>query len=278
MSKPNSQDVESAQDLSLRLGLSFSNPSLLIRALTHRSYINEHTQAVEDNERLEFLGDAVLDFIVGAWVYNRFPEMPEGGLTKIRSALVRNDHLAKFARQLDLGRALRLGRGESASGGKNRDNLLGSAFEALVGAIYLDAGLAAVNDFVIPMLDELRESIVGETHDHKSELQELTQGKKLGSPHYRVVSSTGPDHAIVFEVVVEIKGEVTGRGTGSSKSAAEHAAAGDALVNLGVIRKVGKQVNTEIRKQVNTETGKQVEVNRKSKIANLKSQIENPKS
>ena len=107
----NSRDVESAFDLSQRLGLSFSNLALLTRALTHRSYVNEY-ELVEDNERLEFLGDAVLDFIAGAWVYNRFPEMPEGDLTKIRSALVRNQQLAKFSRKLELGRALRLGRGE----------------------------------------------------------------------------------------------------------------------------------------------------------------------
>jgi ribonuclease-3 len=235
MSNPNSRDIESAQDLSRRLGLSFSNLSLLIRALTHRSYVNEHSQAIEDNERLEFLGDAVLDFIVGAWVYNRFPEMPEGDLTKIRSALVRNDHLAKFARKLDLGRALRLGRGESTSGGKNRDNLLGSVFEAIIGALYLDAGLAAVNEFVIPMLDDLRETIVNEMHDHKSDLQEWTQGKRLGSPHYIVVNTTGPDHAVIFEIVVEIAGEVKGHGAGTSKSLAEHAAAQDALNNLGVV-------------------------------------------
>ena len=124
----NAREVEPASDLGRRLGLSFSNLSLLVRALTHRSYVNEHSQAVEDNERLEFLGDAVLDFTVGAWVFNRFPEMPEGDLTKMRSALVRNEQLAKFARKLELGRALRLGRGESSSGGQDRDNLLGSAF------------------------------------------------------------------------------------------------------------------------------------------------------
>ena len=156
MANFNARDVEPASDLSRRLGLSFSNLALLTRALTHRSYVNEYP-AVEDNERLEFLGDAVLDFIVGAWVYNRFPEMPEGDLTKMRSALVRNEQLAKFARKLDLGRALRLGRGESSSGGHDRDNLLGSAFEALIGALYLDAGLGAVDAFVNPILEEARE-------------------------------------------------------------------------------------------------------------------------
>jgi ribonuclease-3 len=231
----NSREVESVTALSRRLGLSFSNLALLTRALTHRSYVNEHPEAVEDNERLEFLGDAVLDFIVGAWVYHRFPEMPEGDLTKMRSALVRNEQLAKFARKLDLGRALRLGRGEFSSGGSDRDNLLGSAFEALVGALFLDSGLSAVDAFVNPILEDARESVLSEIHDPKSQLQEWAQSNKFGAPRYRVVSTSGPDHAVVFEMVVEIAGEIKGHGTGTSKSYAEHAAAQDALNNLGVI-------------------------------------------
>jgi ribonuclease-3 len=230
----NSREVEPASDLSRRLSLSFSNLALLTRALTHRSYVNEY-EAVEDNERLEFLGDAVLDFIVGAWVYNRFPEMPEGDLTKIRSALVRNDQLAKFSRKLDLGQALRLGRGEATSGGRNRDNLLGSAFEALIGALYLDAGLDAVHAFVNPILEDVRESILNQIQDPKSELQEWTQSQKLGAPHYHVISTSGPDHAVTFEMMVEIAGVEKGRGSGTSKSAAEHAAAQDAMKNLGLV-------------------------------------------
>ena len=228
----NARDIEPASDLSRRLGLSFSNLSLLTRALTHRSFVNENLGAVEDNERLEFLGYAVLDFIVGAWVFNRFPEMAEGDLTKIRSALVRNEMLAKFARKLDLARALRLGRGEAASGGNDRDNLLGSAFEALIGALYLDAGLGAVEVFVNPILEGVRASILDEVHDPKSRLQEWSQSRKLGAPCYRVVGTSGPDHAVVFEMVVEIAGVVKGRGSGSSKSYSEHAAAQDALNNL----------------------------------------------
>src|SRR5215208_6651153 len=165
------RDFESASDLSQRLGLTFSNLSLLTRALTHRSYVNENPSSPEDNERLEFLGDAVLDFIVGAWVYHRFPEMPEGDLTKMRSAIVRNDQLAAFARALQLGDALRLGRGEKATGGSRRDGLLGSTFEALIGALYLDQGLAAVEAFVHPLLEESHDSILEEIHDPKSVLQ-----------------------------------------------------------------------------------------------------------
>jgi ribonuclease-3 len=235
VSNLNARDVEPASELTRRLGLTFSNLALLTRALTHRSYVNEHPDALEDNERLEFLGDAVLDFIVGAWVYHRFPEMREGDLTKLRSALVRNDQLAVFARRLDLGRAIRLGRGEASSGGFRRDTLLGSAFEALIGALYLESGLRAVEAFVNPILEEVRESVLDEIHDPKSQLQEWAQSQKLGTPRYKTVDSTGPDHARTFEVEVEIGGEVRGRGTGSSKAAAEHAAAQNALDNLGVM-------------------------------------------
>ena len=226
------RDTESASSLDERLGLSFSNPSLLIRALTHSSYTNEHADAVEDNERLEFLGDAVLDFIVGEWAYHRFPEMHEGDLTKVRSYLVRNERLADFARLLDLGAALRLGRGEKTSGGHLRDSVLGSTFEALIGAIYLDADLEKVRRFVNPLLDSKRETVQEHINDPKSHLQELTQARKLGAPRYHVVSSNGPDHARTYEMEVEIAGEVRGRGTGSSKANAEREAAKDALKNI----------------------------------------------
>lgn len=228
------RDVEPASSLTIRLGLPFSNLSLLTRAFTHRSYINENPGATEDNERLEFLGDAALDFIVGAWVYHRFPEMPEGDLTKMRSALVRNDQLAVFARRLDLGRALRLGRGEATSGGYLRDTLLGSLFEALIGALFLDSGLGAVVAFVHPMLEEARESVLNEIHDPKSQFQEWAQAQKIGTPRYKTVASAGPDHARIFDVEVEIGGTVYGKGSGSSKQTAEHSAAQDALDRLGV--------------------------------------------
>ena len=231
---PESRDFESASDLSRRLDLPFSNLALLTRALTHRSYVNENPDSLEDNERLEFLGDAVLDFVVGAWVYNRFPEMREGELTKIRSAIVRNDQLAIFARRLNLGPALRLGRGEFASGGRQRDGLLGSLFEALIGALYLDAGLEAVEKFVSPLLDEAQEFILDEIHDPKSQLQEWAQSEKMGTPQYVTVGSTGPDHARVFEVEVRIQGLTYGRGHGSSKQVAARIAAQTALETLGI--------------------------------------------
>jgi len=229
-----SREVEPASKLSRRLNLPFSNLSLLIRALTHRSYVNENPNSVADNERLEFLGDAVLDFIVGAWAYNRFPELPEGDLTKIRSAIVRNDQLANFARRIDLGGAVRLGRGEAASGGSDRDVLLGSAFEALIGAIYLDSGLGAVDAFVGPMLNEAQEHILDEIQDPKSRLQEWAQAEKLGTPQYVTISTKGPDHAKEFEVEVRIHGAAYGKGHGTSKQTAAHIAAQAALEALGI--------------------------------------------
>ena len=152
-SKEKSQiEEETPEQLAHRLNLPFKNMMILRRSLTHRSYINEHPESIEDNERLEFLGDAILDFMVGEWLYHRFPEMPEGDLTRMRSALVHTEQLAAFARQLELGRGLRLGRGEVLSGGRTRDALLCDEFEALIGALYLDAGLNSVKYFVYPLL------------------------------------------------------------------------------------------------------------------------------
>ena len=227
-------DFESASALSRRLNLPFSNLSLLTRALTHRSYVNENPNSPEDNERLEFLGDAVLDFIVGAWVYNRFPEMPEGDLTKMRSAIVRNDQLAVFARHLKLGNALRLGRGEFATGGSHRAGLLGSTFEAVIGALYLDSGLGSVEAFVNPLLEDVRESVLTKIHDPKSQLQEWAQAQKMSTPRYRTVSTTGPDHSMEFEVEVVIDERVVGKGIGTSKHTAQQAAAADATKKLGI--------------------------------------------
>jgi len=232
-----SRDLESASDFNRRLNLPFSNLSLLTRALTHRSYVNENHDAQEDNERLEFLGDAVLDFIVGAWAYNRFPELPEGDLTKIRSAVVRNEQLANFSRRIELGNAIRLGRGEAASGGHDRDGLLGSAFEALIGALYLEAGLGAVEAFVNPILDDIQGYILDEIQDPKSRLQEWAQAEKMGTPQYVTISAKGPDHAKEFEVEVRIQGTTYGRGYGTSKGVAARIAAQTALEALGITYK-----------------------------------------
>jgi ribonuclease-3 len=227
--------VESPSETVRRLSLPFTNLQLLSRALTHRSYINEHPEALEDNERLEFLGDAILDFIVGAWLYNRFPEMSEGDLTRLRSALVRTEQLAEFAQNMDLGHAIRLGRGERNSGGQERPAILCGTFEALVGALYLQGGIPAVEAFIFPLLEEARERVMQrlEMYDSKSHFQEWAQSEGLGTPYYVTVSESGPDHAKEFLVEVRVNRKMYGSGRGTSKQVAEMNAALDALKQLG---------------------------------------------
>lgn len=227
---------ESPQELAWRLNLSIKDNLLLSRALTHRSYLNEHPEALEDNERLEFLGDAVLDFLVGAWLYNHFPEMAEGDLTRLRSALVRTEQLAEFAQQINLGAAMRLGRGEAEGGGRKRLALLCATFESLVGALFLDGGIDAVSIFVEPMLQEAASSILAarREQDPKSLFQEWIQSQGYGPPLYRTIATTGPDHAKSFEVEVVVNGQTFGHGYGHSKQAAAKAAARDALQSLGL--------------------------------------------
>lgn len=227
---------ESPQELAWRLDLPIQDNLLLSRALTHRSYLNEHPEALEDNERLEFLGDAVLDFLVGAWLYNHFPEMAEGELTRLRSALVRTEQLAEFAQQISLGAAMRLGRGEAEGGGRERLALLCATFESLIGALFLDGGIEAVSKFVEPMLHEAASSILAarREQDPKSLFQEWIQSQGFGPPLYRTVATTGPDHAKSFEVEVVVNGQIYGHGYGHSKQAAAKAAARDALQSLGL--------------------------------------------
>ena len=227
--------TESPAHFSERLSLPFTNYFLLTRALTHRSYLNENKDAIEDNERLEFLGDAVLDFIVAEWLYNHYPEKPEGDLTRLRAALVHTDQLASFAQMIELGPALRLGHGEIQAGGRNRLTLLCDAFEAIIGALYLQGGLDAVNQFMVPLL----ESVVAEIlknhmdEDTKSRLQEWAQGNGFSSPRYVLINEEGPDHDKTFTMEVRINKKPFGRGVGSSKQSAEKSAAREALIELG---------------------------------------------
>ncbi len=227
--------LETPQEFAARLKLAFKNQLLLGRALTHRSYLNEHPEAIEDNERLEFLGDAVLDFVVGAWLYNRFPEMAEGELTRLRAALVRTEALAEFAAQVELGRAIRLGRGEEDSGGRKRQAMLCAAFEAIIGALYLDAGVPAVETFMADLLETTVAHIRrnGQEFDPKSRLQEWAQGQGYRPPLYRIVAEIGPDHEKEFVVEVVVNHEVRGQGRGSSKQSASKMAAQMALESLG---------------------------------------------
>lgn len=232
---PDGESMESPAELAQRLGLPVKDIFVLTRALTHRSYINEHPEVLEDNERLEFLGDAVLDFVVGAWLYNHYPEMAEGMLTRMRSALVRTEQLAHFARQLKLGDAMRLGHGEDQAGGRERDALLCATFEAVVGALYLQAGIQGVEDFSRDLFEDAAAEIEiqPDIHDPKSRLQEWSQAQGLGIPHYVTTGAIGPDHARLFEVQVSLDGKLVGSGSGSSKQAAARAAAQNALDSLG---------------------------------------------
>lgn len=232
--------IETPEQFSKRLNLPFSDYFLLTRALTHRSYLNENKDAIEDNERLEFLGDAVLDFMVAEWLYNHYPEKPEGDLTRLRAALVYTDQLAYFARQIDLGRALRLGKGELQAGGQERTTLLCDAFEALIGALYLHGGLPAVSNFMVPLLTDVVD-IIFQNHkddDTKSRLQEWAQGKGFSSPKYVLIAEQGPDHNKTFEMEVWIGNKPYGRGTGSNKQSAEKAAARQALGQLGILERI----------------------------------------
>ncbi len=232
-----SAGLEKPPDFAKRLNLPFNDLLLLSRALTHRSYLNEHPEAIEDNERLEFLGDAVLDFVVGAWLYNRYPEMPEGNLTRMRSALVHTERLAEFARKIELGNAIRLGKGEIQAGGKQRSPLLCDTFEAVIGALYLDAGVEAVRVFLSPLLTEAAEDIL-ENHreeDPKSRFQEWAQAQGHPAPLYVTRKSSGPDHSKEFEVEVIVNDKAYGSGKGRSKQAAEKNAARNALVQLDLI-------------------------------------------
>lgn len=215
----------------------FHDKSLLLRALTHPSYLNENPEAgVEDNQRLEFLGDAVLDFISGELLYHRYPEASEGRLTRLRAALVRTETLARFARNCSLNEALYLGRGEEDSGGRSRDNNLCAAFEALSGALYLDQGMRAVETFVLPYFNEALNDIVRLEldKDAKSMLQEWSQSNLNLTPSYETIDSRGPDHAKEFTVAVVIDGEQYAHGTGPSKQAAAQQAARRALELLHV--------------------------------------------
>lgn len=219
----------SPEEFSREAGLAFHDPQLLHRALTHSSYINEHPDIPEDNERLEYLGDAALDFLTAAFLFRRYPEMDEGQLTRLRSALVRTEQLAAFAAELGVGPLIRLGRGEEEAGGRERAPLLCAAFEAIVGAYYLDSGFEAVRRFVEPLFATLANADL----DSKSYLQEVAQAEFGQTPRYHTAAAVGPDHQKEFTVEVLIGGEVYGVGAGPNKQAAAQAAARAALHKLG---------------------------------------------
>jgi len=218
--------------LQAALNVKFKNPALLEHALIHSSYLNEYPGAMPAaNERLEFLGDAVLDFIVTEKLYQDSPDLAEGEMTRIRSVLVQQETLAQVAKRLKLGDYLYLGKGEEAGGGRQKPANLAGVFEAIIAAIFLDQSLAVTRELVLRLLAEELQEVVGRGKgiDYKSQLQELIQSKYRSSPDYRTIQAIGPDHDKLFTVEVMIGDKVLGKGSGKSKKRAETEAARHAL-------------------------------------------------
>jgi ribonuclease-3 len=215
-----------------RIGVQFRRPALLREAFVHRSYLNESMEkGLESNERLEFLGDAVLSYVVAEKLFRDCPECTEGDLTEWRGHLVRRDSLAAFARRLGLGEFLLLGRGEEAAGGRDRPANLAGLFEAIVGAIAIDRGLKAARQFILRAIGEEMVGLRDKPTpiDPKSRLQEIVQARWQRAPVYRTVSESGPEHKKTFTVEVTVQGRAIARGVGGSKQEAERAAARQAI-------------------------------------------------
>lgn len=214
------------------LGYKFKDKQLLQTAFTHRSYLNEHpSEDLNNNERLEFLGDAILSFIVSRHLFENYPDHPEGDLTNLRAAVVQATALANVSRQLGLGNYLLLSRGEEASGGRERQYLLANTFESFLGALYLDQGLQAAERFVYDNIIPLLKNIIDNNlfKDSKSLLQEKTQEVFGVTPSYQVMSESGPDHQKMFKVAVFVQDRQFAEGEGNSKQSAEQEAAHGAL-------------------------------------------------
>ena len=226
---------EALTGLGKRLSYSFRNITLLETALTHRSYVNENPQlTIADNERYEFLGDAVLGLCVSDLLIKKYPDFSEGTLSKIRAAIVNEKPLAELAHKLEIGSCLLLGKGEEISGGRTKDSLLANALEAVIAAIYLDSGFTKTKTVLKKMIGPLLndDSLRSQYFDYKTALQEFCQKKYKTAPIYRIVDSCGPDHAKTFEVKVIIADNVMQFGSGKSKKEAEKQAAQKAWEEL----------------------------------------------
>lgn len=210
----------------------FKDKDLLINALTHTSFANEHkVKKIKDNERLEFLGDAVLEMVSSEFLFENMNEMPEGEMTKLRASLVCEPTLAIDAREIELESFIYLGKGEEATGGRKRDSIVSDAFEALIGAIFLDGGVDAARSFILQFaLNDIEKKRL--FHDCKTVLQERVNMVKIGNLSYEIVGESGPDHDKNYESVAKIDEQVIGRGSGHTKKAAEQQAAYNALKTL----------------------------------------------
>lgn len=231
------EDMSSLTDFEDKIGYHFKNQGLLRQALTHSSYANErHMKKLSDNERLEFLGDAVLEIISSDFLYHNYPDVPEGQLTKLRASIVCEPTLALCTKELELGDYLYLGRGENQTGGRNRKSILSDALEAVIGAIYLDGGFANAKEFVLKfILTDIEHKQL--FYDSKTILQEIVQGEHTGDIHYELLEESGPDHDKSFKVAVYIGEKTYGIGVGRTKKAAEQEAAYKSILQLGKEKK-----------------------------------------
>lgn len=222
------------QELQDKLNIQFTNEHLLIQAFTHSSYVNEHRiKPSEDNERLEFLGDAVLELTVSHYLFNYYPAMSEGDLTKLRAAIVCEPSLVQFANQLSFGEYVLLGKGEELTGGRTRPALLADVFESFIGALYLDQGLEKVIEFLQKVIyPKVNEGAFSHVMDYKSQLQEIVQRSGQGALEYLIIQEKGPAHNREFVSRVALNGEILGTGIGKSKKEAEQKAAKEALDKL----------------------------------------------
>ena len=223
------------QNLEKRLNYKFKDLNLLKTALSHSSYANEMKNGCSSNERLEFLGDSVLSIIVSDYIFNKFPDMPEGELTRLRASLVCEKALCSFSRELEIGKHLLLGRGEDKCGGRERDSILADAFEAILAAIYIDGGMQNAKKLALNfVLRELKHSHQDESFkDYKTLLQEIIQRNPEESVSYFLTAESGPDHDKIFEVEVRLNSNVIGKGSGKNKKQAEQMAAKQALELMG---------------------------------------------
>ncbi|MEG0178303.1 MAG: ribonuclease III [Oscillospiraceae bacterium] len=213
------------------IGYTFNNKQLLETALTHTSYANEAKHGIKHNERLEFLGDSVLSIVVAEYLFTH-KKMPEGELTRMRANLVCESALFGFAKQINLGSFLRLGKGEDKAGGRERASIVSDAFEAVIAAIYLDGGLAAASNFILPFVTSSLTDAAAE-EDYKTRLQEIIQQNPEERVRYEVTDEQGPDHDKSFTVEVHLNSNCIGKGSGHSKKTAEQAAAREALALMG---------------------------------------------
>ncbi len=222
------------QQLEKNLNYKFNNINLLKNALTHSSYANEVRNGISSNERLEFLGDSVLSIIVSDYIFNNFPKLPEGELTKLRASLVCEKSLCGFSRELELGKYLLLGKGEEKGGGRERDSILADAFEAVLAAMYLDGGYEIARKhalrFVLREIEHPEDDVF---KDYKTVLQEIIQRNPEEAVTYVLVDQTGPDHDKIFTVEVMLNSNAIGKGSGKSKKQAEQMAAKQALELMG---------------------------------------------